>query len=370
MHDVYLNLHDRLCLKLSHATPADIRNVKRLVGGIDAPANSDGHLHLQFMAPTRFNATWRNLDRNYAYTTDGRILYTYKRTPIEVRLPQTLENPDCPRLTYAPGSRRFPLLRSILNVVAAEHQIVGVHGTAFTLQDQGFLVCGWPGGGKTGMLLTFLLHGAEYLSAEWAYISDEGSLLHGTPETIRLRDWHVRNSKGRLGAVRLRDQIRLSGIRCIESAVSGLSRSINWTRTRQSEWLNELSAKLRKRAFVDRPAEDLLGHPVHRRAAPIHTILFVGTHRSPTIQVEQLETGEAKRRLRALQEGDLDDFVQLCGRWDYAFADTSCWLADYRNRSEALLESLVHNKACYSIAHPSDVDLDCLFHETYRVARN
>lgn len=380
MSTVRLSVHGHVSLTLRNASAKDVRAVTQAIGAsrdVNTPGDNGRavrgtDVEICFSKRGRDITGWRKLGEQGDYWTEGRLAICDSRTtgPIEVELP-AIENSEMTfRIHYPTGLRRLPLLRSIVNAISAEKQVLGVHGTAFTYEDRGYLVCGWPRGGKTGTLLAYLLQGAQYLAAEWAYVSHDGQMMHGVPEDIRLRDWHVRQSGGRLKRVGIGDRTKLASRNYASKGLFGASRLLSGTVPKGSKSLRILAEGIARRRYIDRPASEWLGVPLRARAAPLHTIFFVGTHRAPRIEVKLLGADEATRRLEVLQQEDLTDLLQTYRKWKYAISDPSDWLDANQANRNALIKQLVDGKTVYSVDHPSNVNLDDLFHQIQSSAGN
>jgi len=372
MSTVSLNLHGQICLTLKDASPGDVRTVMRVTGASEAPAQEGEDVAIRFVRQATKLTGWSHLGDHDAYSSKGRLAICEfgSKSPIEVDLPARDSDFGSFRIIYPSGLRRLPLLRSMINMKCLEKQILGVHATAFTYADRGALVCGWPRGGKTGTLLAYLLQGAKYLAAEWAYISHHGQVMHGVPELLRLRDWHIQHAGAQLKHVGLRSRVRLANRRYAATGIFGICRLLKPVAPKAEKWLHKLAAGIDRHRYIDRPAADWLGPPLRARAAPLHTILLVGTHAASDIRVNLLTTDEARQRLTALQDEDMTDLMQVYRRWAYAISDPSEWLSSFYARRTALIDQLVEGKAIYAVNHPQDVSLDDLFTQIQSTTEN
>ncbi|MEX1026677.1 MAG: hypothetical protein WD049_01530 [Candidatus Paceibacterota bacterium] len=366
MNPVGLSLHGQIHLTLTGASPYDVQAVMCASGAVRDSSEESPDVEVRFAGDTSTDVVWRHLDD--AYSADGRFALRHSLfpSPVEIQLP-TAPGPAPFRITYPSiARRRFPWLRSMINGKCVAKGLLGVHATAFTFEGRGYLVCGWPRGGKTGMLLAYLLHDARYLAAEWAYVSDAGQTMHGVPESLRLRDWHLRQGGSQLQHVGMRERIRLGARQGAATGMSRISRALETVLPRNGAPIRKLAAAVDRHRYVDRSVADWLGQEIGPRAAPIHIIVLVGTHAGSDIRITRLNAETAKRRLTALQDEDWDDLTLAYRRWAYAMPDPSEWLADFERKRRHLLDQLIVGKTIYAVDHPQEVGLAELFHNLER----
>jgi hypothetical protein len=94
--------------------------------------------------------------------------------------------------------RGFPLgqvfgrfVRPALQLAAARHGAVAVHGSTVVADGRGIVVAGWSETGKTETALALLEEGARFLSDKWTLVFGDGSLAC-FPITIGVRRWLLR----------------------------------------------------------------------------------------------------------------------------------------------------------------------------------
>jgi hypothetical protein len=104
--------------------------------------------------------------------------------------PPALEGPF--EFAAEPG---FPLgrvfsgfVRPALQLAAARHGAVAVHGSTVVADGRGIVVAGWSETGKTETALALVEEGASFLSDKWTLVFGDGSLAC-FPITIGIRRW-------------------------------------------------------------------------------------------------------------------------------------------------------------------------------------
>ncbi|WP_144058086.1 hypothetical protein [Novipirellula maiorica] len=320
-------------------------------------------IEVRFKSKSLPTVSWRHLGEHDAVHADERFAIETAdvASPIEFDLQNVFSDGPI-RITLPSGTGgRIPLLRSIINSRCVDKQILGLHGSAFTLGDHGYMVCGWPRGGKTGVMLAYLLQGAEYLAAEWVYVAADGQTMHGVPEPIRLRDWHLRQGASQLKQVRLKDKFRLTswkhaaGVATVAAQVSGR------VLPKIAKSARKLAASVDRNRYIDRPAADWLGQDLRPRSASLDTILLAGTHDRSEICVTPLTAEVAKRRLIALHDEDLDDLRKAVRRWSYAIADMSDCVGAFEQKRDVLFDRLLQDKQVYAVDHPHNANLADLY---------
>jgi hypothetical protein len=79
-------------------------------------------------------------------------------------------------------------VRPALQLAAARHDAVAVHGSAVVADGRGIVVAGWSETGKTETALALVEEGATFLSDKWTLVFGDGSLAC-FPITIGIRRW-------------------------------------------------------------------------------------------------------------------------------------------------------------------------------------
>ena len=245
MNNISLTLHGFLHLTLTGASPADVRAVMEATGAQRDTSQSRADMEVQMNGRKWQLRDWRNRAGNPQATST--INPAKGRLPVGIDLSGGQHN-DCPiRLAYPTGLRRLPLLRSLVNWIATEKGWLGIHGTAFTQGGRGYLVCGGSGSGKTGTMLAYLLQGARYLAAEWAYLSDQGRVIHGVPETLRLREWHVQNAGDRFANIRFGDRLQMAKWRYAAKGLIPICQMLESVSVKQSGRLRNFAHRVDSR---------------------------------------------------------------------------------------------------------------------------
>ncbi|QEG41895.1 hypothetical protein [Roseimaritima ulvae] len=363
MTTVGLVLHDRIRLTLVDASPRDVQAVKRLTGAWEDASTERPDVEIRFHAASSVQLPWRHMGPQDALAMDDRFALASAggAGPIEIDLPTAGE--DSPfRLNCPTGMRTGPsLLRSMINHKCVDKHWLGIHATAFTFSGRGYLACGWPRGGKTGMMLAHLLQGAEYLAAEWVYVDPREGKMHGVPESLRLRDWHLRQGASRLQNVSRRDRLRLWGRRWAAKTAAALATLTGYVRPRFGRSLGKLAAAIERHRYIDRSAADWLQQELRPRSAGLDTVLLVGTHAAEDIRVTPLAPAAAKRRLLALQEEDFSDLHAVYRRWSYAMPEATPCRQTFDRKRSALFDRLLETTPAYAVDHPPNIPLADLF---------
>lgn len=358
-----ISLHDQIQMNLQGGKSEDVEAIAGWIGGKRGMPSQESDIDVSFHDSRCAQHEWMPIGHQDAFYGGGRFGLASKHSPspVEVELKTEFANSKF-RIHFSHGCpRKFPLLRGMINASCIAKGWLGVHATAFTLGSNGYLACGWPGSGKTGTLLAYLMHGAEYLATEWVYISDEGQTMHGTPEPIRLRDWHMEKVDGKIGRLGRSDRFRLTSKRWLQRSVDRMSKILRPVAGSVGKLTSRLADKIDRQCHVDLPMEDWIGEALQPRQSPLTTILFVGLHPSSEIRVRWLDKGEAKRRMDSLQTEDFQELFRTYIRWQYAVSDASAWLHQMDRMRRQLLDGLMNDKHLLAVDHPQRVPLPALF---------
>lgn len=84
-------------------------------------------------------------------------------------------------------------VRPALQLAAAAHGAVAVHGSAVVVDGRGVVVAGWSEAGKTETALALVEQGASFLSDKWTLLFGDGELAC-FPISVGVRRWILRHA--------------------------------------------------------------------------------------------------------------------------------------------------------------------------------
>lgn len=181
------------------------------------------------------------------------------------------------------------LLLPVIGRVALGRGVLPLHAAAWEQRGRGVAAAGWSGSGKTAVLLAFTGRGASLVAPEWSLLDADG-VLHGIPQAVRLKPWHLDRAGPHLAPADRRRLLALDrGARVVHAA------------SRLAPPLDRLAAGVDRRRFVDVDPHELA--PVVP-TAPLSALLLLHAVERPGVEVEALPHDEAVERLAQTLEDD------------------------------------------------------------------
>jgi hypothetical protein len=88
-----------------------------------------------------------------------------------------------------PDSIELFLNGSVLGAILHQRGIIPFHGSAFSINDKGILLCGFSGAGKSSITASFCQNGAKFISDDITPVSMDGSTAKIAPLKTSMKLW-------------------------------------------------------------------------------------------------------------------------------------------------------------------------------------
>jgi hypothetical protein len=205
------------------------------------------------------------------------------RAGARLRLPLSDLEPGC-ELLCEPGLVRIPHLHGILELLALQQGVTPLHASAVRQRGLGLLIHGWPGSGKTGLLMRFMAEGAAIVGDDTVYLDGTGRMF-GLPEKVEVRDTDLREIGLYGSAVGAKQRARLGALRAAEACLGHLTPRLG-------------AAARRRRKLLINP-EQLFGADRCPRTSPLDLVILLAKTDAPMPRLEEIAVEEAATRLAA-----------------------------------------------------------------------
>lgn len=291
-----------------------------------------------------------------AFTDDGFYILSRQTGGVVARIPFEQIGGRC-ELQYQRGAHSVPLLPDILRFTFLKKRYVPIHASAFVYNGVGVLMMAWARSGKTGAMLSFLNHGAEYVGDEWILLAADGAEMLGMPAPIELSDWQLKHIRGLRARVGVRRRLLFAGIHFLGAIHRWFPLELL---DRSMPVLNrQLRVKLSPRAVLGS------GTALHR--AKPDKVFLIMTHADPAIRVARCTPSEVAQRMRWVNEYEQGSFFGHYRAFRFAFPHLANAFLDGANELQAsLLSRALEGKEVYRALYPYPIALESLFQELRR----
>ncbi len=360
--EIDFNLHNILGIRLIDCTAQDGNVVSKQLGLPKTSLNKQPDILIRFVDRLECSSAMQYLDINESGFTENSfmILRSKYKTPARVQINFGQIGEQC-EITCERGLSAVPLLIPIINLTALAKGALPMHASAFQFDGKGILATGWSKGGKTEMLMAFMLNGAKYIGDEWIYIDNQGKQMYGIPEPIRLWDWHLQTLPSYHKCIPIIDRSRLNAIKLIQYLDRLLSES-PIVKGLFKKMFNRLRPILKQQAHVDISPRRLFNQSTENLSSSLNKILFLASHSSPEIVVRPIDPFDIASRMVFSLQYEQMNLLSYYFAFRFAFPQLH---NDFIDRKEELMRERLHcvlaNKDCYGVYHPYPVNIPALY---------
>ena len=266
-----------------------------------------------------------------------------------------------PEIQCRRGLKTVPLLTDIILLTALSKNYVPLHASAVVYQEAGLLFMGWAKGGKTGAMLSFMNHGAEFIGDEWILLSDDGREMLGLPNPVNISEWQFEYMPELKPEVSVGQRLFFNSVHGLVSVQGMVARS-TFKKSYLAKMLGKAAPPLRRQLRVSKSPQKLFTDQVGRLRATPDRLYWLVSHSAPETTIEPHDPQEAARRMAEANEYEQRSFFELYQAFKYAFP---CKKNDFLDKAAALQRSLLiralAGKDVFKVRHPYAGPLDQLF---------
>jgi hypothetical protein len=360
INSVDFNLHNLFLIRLENPTPEAVQAVKAQVGV--HPSSFDIEPDLKVCYVDRFNAPMNHLvmgntgfinDEFYVVTGTGRKEY-------RVQFPFASLGQPC-KVICETGTNEIPLLNLIINLRMLAKGLMPIHASAFVYDGIGVVVNGWPQGGKTSALFSFLTQGAQFVSDDWLFADSDGK-IYGLMQPIKLSDWQLNQLPEYQSQVSRKKQWTIKGIRWLDGAMQVMPKSFQHDFLPAKAFYKGLKQLNKSQRHVNLLPETLFASDLIAPTGHFDVLLLTLSHETPEVVIAPIATEIAIERLLAALQYEWMQWEKHYVQYLYAFPHRRNMLIDTsRKKQRELLEHLLAGKRTFAVNHPHPVALDELY---------
>lgn len=355
------DLHDIVGIRLINPAPNNVIYLDRQLGRSRTPISREPDIVIEFVEDTPNNDPSYFLgSKEFAFTKDTFFIFTGKQRKARFIVPFDQIGRQC-RIVSFGANIPVTLLLDIINFTALAKGVIPVHATAFSYKNIGFLSTGWSGSGKTGALLSFMAQGARFVSSEHVFISSDGRVMHGIPQPIRLKEWHLRSLPGYKNALKSGQKRRLQAIKLIEFIKSKYDHAPFDVLPTSGTFSRALSSTVRRLAIDVSPYE-LFGQENISQCSTLDKVILNYSYDRADISFVKTDSRDAASRISSLHAYDNQKFKQYYQAFCFAFPYLRNDLIEH---SSTLLfdrlNQILADKEIFELCHPYPSSLPALF---------
>lgn len=266
-----------------------------------------------------------------------------------------------PRIICRRNVKSVPYLDDIVNFTFAAKGYTPVHAAGFVYDGTGMLVTGWPKGGKTGALLAFMNHGAEFIGDEWLLLAPGGREMLGLPGPVSLAEWQLAQMSGLAPRLSFGQRFTFKVIH----ALAWMHQRLDGGRFRRS-YLSRMMGKalpsFKRQLKIYRAPQTVFAGQMDAMRAPLDQVFWIVSHDAQHVAVTRQASPAVADRMATANEYEQRAFWGLYQAFTYAFpARRSAFLDTIRSRQRAQLQDALEGHDSYQLAHPYGGPLENLY---------
>ncbi len=355
------NLHQILGIRLIDPSLRDVTAVSQQLGLPRTILDQPPDILIRFVDRLPLSSPLEYLDRNESgFTQDAFVVLRSKyKAPARVQIAFDQIGRGC-EIICERGLPAVPLLIPIINLTALAKGALPMHASAFQFNGKGILATGWSKGGKTELLMAFMLEGATYIGDEWVYIDGDGKHMHGIPEPIRLWDWHLKYIPADKIRIPRTDRNRLRAIKLILSLDKPLSAGPVGKRLFR-KLFNRLRPVLKHQLHVDILPQDLFKQNTQDLSGTLDKVFFLASHESPDLVVRPIDPLEIGSRMVFSLQYEQMNFLSYYWAFRFAFPQRRNEILERaQDLQRERLFQILANKESWAVYHPYPISLPAL----------
>ncbi len=359
---VDFDLHGLVGIRLLGAAAGDAAAVCRQLGLTPGTLTREPDVVLRFAPRVAVSSPVRYIGLDDAGFTDDAFLVLRGKHKSRVRVQIPLERIGRPcEIVCQSGLGEVPLLIDVVNLTMLAKDMVPIHASAFTYHGTGVLAAGWSQGGKTEALLAFMAEGAEYISDDWVYVSNDGRRMFGLPEPVQIWDWHLDELPQYRAALGSRPLARLRAIRWLRSMGRKWPRG-QARRSAAEKLLGRVVSLLDRQLQVHVSPRKLFGDGFKTQSGTLDRLLLLVSHESPAVIVEPIDAQQVAGRIVFSLQEERSRLMSYYRKFRFAFPDKMNPLLEQADRlHRAMLARVLADKRAYAVYHPYPMNIPALF---------
>jgi hypothetical protein len=356
---VDFDLHQLVGIRLIGANNSDVQAVRRQLGVPESSLQAEPDIVIEYVDRLEMNTPLRHLVMGEAAFTDDAFFVCSKEDRL-MQVPFDQLGQLC-KLKAERGIGVLPLLNLMINLRMLAKGLMPIHASAFVYQDKGVLVSGWPKGGKTTMLFSFLSNGAQFISDDWLFV-DSACRIYGLPQPIKLSDWQLEQLPQFQSQIKRKTNLTIQSVQLLDSVEKRIPASLRRSFL-PAKVLNQTTHVLNKRLrHANLSPVNLFGDWVHSATGKLDIVFLTLSHNSPDIRVLVTDPQTALERLAHALRFEWSGWIEYYLQFLYAFpGHVNSLMEQYEELQHEHLSKLLAGKPIYTVYHPHPLSMSELY---------
>jgi hypothetical protein len=354
------NLHNLFSIRLEDPSPKAVRAVQKQVGVQPTVLDSEPDLTVRYVdqlkAPMHhivMGSTGFVDDEFHLVTGQGRKSY-------RVQFPFDALGQRCTVMCET-GINEIPLLTLIINMRMLAKGLMPIHASAFVFDEVGVVVNGWPHGGKTSTLFSFLSHGAKFVSDDWLFV-DSNCNVYGLMQPIKLSDWQLDQLPDYQTKVGWKKQWTIQGLRWLDSVEQFVPEKARSNVTAAKVFHRGVQFLNKSQRHVTLSPEALFDTGLNSPTGRLDLMFLTLAHGSSAVTVNPIAAEDALERLVAALRYEWSTWEEYYIQYLYAFPHKRNFRLEVAwDKQRNLLRNILAGKQIFLVNHPYPVKLDEIY---------
>ena len=350
-------IHGRVHIRLLGASSKLLKRLELHYGARMATAGRNPDILLQFV-PQVGSHYLHHVGQKYVAFDEKHfyLLDSQSGDPI-MQLPMELVGEPC-QLLCRQGLDRIPFLSDIIHTTFLTKGFIPLHASAVSYRGQGIIMLGWPKGGKTGAMLSFMNMGAEFCGDEWILISKDGHKIYGFPAPVTLSAWQLRYIPHLQPPISWRNRLYFTILDQLTTHGPALNRLPGWP---SRPW-QKLLPKLENQRRISRHPSTLFPGRIGDMTAELKTVFLLRSHNQANIRVTAAQSERLAAQIVQANMAEKQSFLALHSSFKYAFPERhNLLLEQFEQTQIKLLTRALSNRDLFVVDHPYGGPLHQLF---------
>lgn len=348
-------------VRLLNATTGDVKAVTRQLGPSRSSLVEQPDIIIRFTNRIELSEHTNYIGANEtASCNHDFLILQHNRIDRKIQIPFDQLGNQC-ELVCETGFPVIPMLMEMVNLTALNKGYIPVHASGCCLNGTGILTTGWTGGGKTGILLSLMANGAQFVSDDVVYLSPDGSEMFGLQQTIHVKDHYLAELPAYQSVVNSKDLLRMRGARWLQTLGQMMPGFVS-NRLCSQKMQNRLNNILQGKRAVHMTPQALFGSEACLPFCSLDKVVVATSHNQSHVSLERSDAEAVAERMLASTVHESQELQSYYLKYRFAFPERRNELIEQSEQlqRDALLR-ILQGKETYLLRHPYPASIPELY---------
>jgi hypothetical protein len=347
-------------MRLENPTEDDIESMKKQIGFEPSEFEYEPDIIIRF-TPDLVTPDFAFLDINSAgFTKDDFYLISSEKPYKKIKIPFEKIGSKI-EIVCEHGVKSIPLLNHLINFTFLGKNYLPLHSSGLSFNGKGMLIMGWAHGGKTSALMSFAMHGANYVGDDWVILYPKENLMYGLPLPISIKEWQFSQIPKLLPKKNAKQKMIFGIIHSLDFVYKYASK-IGMNKIALINLLGDVLPTLKKQLKVQISPGKIFGDRIQKNGTPLNFVLLTLSHGSEEIRIEECDWKEVVDRMINSNKFEQISMFKFYEVFKFAFPNRKNeFLENSVQLQHQLLTEALMNKKSYKVSHPYPVEFEKLY---------